>query len=103
MLKIPSNSLHGGRTRLSLAHRPRLVPVDQKALQFNVQSGYGEDGAEMQKAFAGTPSVNLTVPTRYMHTHYGVINRNDFDGLVELLTAVIYELTPAKVKEVQRF
>jgi putative aminopeptidase FrvX len=57
----------------------------------------------MQKAFAGTPSVNLTVPTRYLHTHYGVINRKDFDGLVELLTAAIYELTPAKVKEVQRF
>ena len=80
-----------------------LAARNKISLQFNVQSGYGEDGAEMQKAFAGTPSVNLTVPTRYLHTHYGVINRNDFDGLVELLTATIYELTPAKVEEVQRF
>jgi|TARA_B110000116_G_scaffold260267_1_gene263199 putative aminopeptidase FrvX len=80
-----------------------LAARNKIPLQFNVQPGYGEDGAEMQKAFAGTPSVNLTVPTRYLHTHYGVINRNDFDGLVELLTATIYELTPAKVKDVKRF
>ena len=57
----------------------------------------------MQKAFAGTPSVNLTVPTRYLHTHYGVIDRQDFDKLVDLLTAIIYELTPAKIDDVKRF
>ena len=82
---------------ISVAKREKIP------LQFNVQPGYGEDGAEMQKAFAGTPSVNLTVPTRYLHTHYGVIDRQDFDKLVDLLTAIIYELTPAKIDDVKRF
>ena len=72
-------------------------------LQFNVQPGYGEDGAEMQKAFSGTPAVNMTVPTRYLHTHYGVIDRGDFDALVELLTAIVHELTPARIDAVKRF
>jgi endoglucanase len=72
-------------------------------LQFNVQPGYGEDGAEMQKAFTGTPSINLTVPTRYLHTHYGIIHRDDFDGLVELLTAVLTELTPDAIADVKQF
>jgi endoglucanase len=72
-------------------------------LQFNLQPGYGEDGAEMQKAFAGTPAVNLTVPVRYLHTHYGVIDRKDFDALVDLLTALVYELTPDRVEEIAQF
>ncbi len=72
-------------------------------LQFNVQVGYGEDGAEMQKAFAGTPSVNLTVPTRYLHTHYGVLNRKDFDALVKLVTEMIYQLTPARIEQLRQF
>lgn len=72
-------------------------------LQFNVQPGYGEDGAEMQKTFSGVPSVNLTVPTRYLHSHYGVIHRRDVDGLVDLLTALIRELTPAEIDRVGGF
>lgn len=72
-------------------------------LQFNVQPGYGEDGAEMQKMYTGTPAVNLTVPTRYLHTHYGIIHRRDFDGLVDLLTALVRELTPEKIEDVKRF
>lgn len=72
-------------------------------LQFNLQPGYGEDGAEMQKAFAGTPAVNLTVPVRYLHTHYGVIDRKDFDALIDLLTALVYELTPSRVEEITQF
>lgn len=72
-------------------------------LQFNVQPGYGEDGAEMQKTFSGTPAVNLTVPTRYLHTHYGVIHRGDFDGMVDLLTALIRRLTPATVEALKGF
>jgi endoglucanase len=72
-------------------------------LQRNVQPGYGEDGAEMQKVFTGTPAVNLTVPTRYLHTHYGLIHRRDFDGLVDLLTALVRRLTPETIESVQRF
>jgi putative aminopeptidase FrvX len=72
-------------------------------LQRNVQPGYGEDGAEMQKVFTGTPAVNLTVPTRYLHTHYGLIHRRDFDGLVDLLTALVRRLTPETIEHVGRF
>jgi putative aminopeptidase FrvX len=72
-------------------------------LQFNVQPGYGEDGAEMQKVFDGVPSVNLTVPTRYLHTHYGVIHRQDFDGLVDLLVALVRQLTPQRIDQLDDF
>ena len=48
-------------------------------LQFNVLAGYGQDGAAMQRTGAGAPAINITVPTRYLHSHNGVISREDFD------------------------
>ena len=53
-------------------------------LQYEVLSGYGEDGAMMQRAHGGAPSVNITVPTRYLHSHNGVLHRDDFDRAVDL-------------------
>lgn len=92
---IPNDNLK--RSVIKLAAKKKIP------LQFNVQPGYGEDGAEMQKAFTGTPSVNMTVPVRYLHTHYGVIDRQDFDRLVDLLTALVRDLTPEKISEIKQF
>ena len=72
-------------------------------LQFNVLSGYGEDGAEMQRAYGGAPSINITIPTRYLHNHNGVIHRDDFDRAVELVTEVIYRLDRATVDRIKQF
>ena len=92
---IPNDNLKN--TVIKLASKKKIP------LQFNLQPGYGEDGAEMQRAFTGTPSVNLTVPIRYLHTHYGIMERGDFDALVDLLTALVYELSPKKVEEIAQF
>ena len=72
-------------------------------LQYNVLSGYGEDGAEMQKAYGGAPAINITVPTRYLHNHNGVIHRDDFDRVVDLVTAVVMRLDKATVESLKRF
>jgi len=61
-------------------------------LQPNVLTGYGEDGAEVQRYDTGRPSVNMTVPTRYLHGHTGLIQRSDFDGAVALLLQVLGRL-----------
>ncbi len=72
-------------------------------LQFEVLSGYGEDGAEMQRVYGGAPSINITVPTRYLHNHNGVIHRDDFDRAVELVTEVIRRLDRATVERLKSF
>ena len=61
-------------------------------LQFDFITGYGEDGAVMQKTDGGAPIVNLVVPTRYTHAHNGIINRADFDRMVDLVTAMVTKL-----------
>ena len=72
-------------------------------LQFNVLSGYGEDGAEMQRAHGGTPTVNIAVPVRYLHSHNGIVSRSDFDRAVDLVAAVVQRLDSATVERIKSF
>ena len=72
-------------------------------LQFTVISGYGEDGAEMQRTRGGAPSINIAVPTRYLHSHNGLISRYDFDQAVELVTAVVQRLDAETVSQIKAF
>lgn len=72
-------------------------------LQANVLTGYGEDGAEIQRYDTGRPVVNMTVPTRYLHGHTGIIQRSDFDQAVELLIQVLRRLDADTVRELASF
>jgi endoglucanase len=72
-------------------------------LQPDVLTGYGEDGAEIQVHDTGRPSVNMTVPTRYLHSHTGIIERSDFDQAVELLIQVLMRLDAPTVAELGSF
>lgn len=72
-------------------------------LQPNVLTGYGEDGAEIQRYDSGRPTVNMTVPTRYLHSHTGIIQRLDFDRAVDLLLQVLRRLDQKTVAQVASF
>jgi endoglucanase len=72
-------------------------------LQPNVLTGYGEDGAEIQRYDSGRPTVNMTVPTRYLHAHTGVIQRSDFDRAVDLLLHVLRRLDRTTVEQIASF
>jgi putative aminopeptidase FrvX len=72
-------------------------------LQLDLVQGYGDDSAEIQKSTAGVPTVNLLVPARYTHAHNGVINRRDFDQMVELLVAMLQKLDGSTVAAIRDF
>ena len=80
-----------------------LADSEDIPLQFEVLSGYGEDGAMMQRAHGGAPSINITVPTRYLHNHNGVLHRDDFDRAVDLVEHIIRRLDPATVERLKSF
>ncbi len=77
--------------------------ANQIPLQLDLVQGYGDDSAEIQKSTAGVPTVNLVVPARYTHAHNGIINRKDFDRMVDLLVALINGLDEAKVRQLRDF
>lgn len=72
-------------------------------LQLDLVQGYGDDSAEIQKSNGGVPTVNLLVPARYTHAHNGVINRRDFDQMVELLVTMLQKLDAATVAAIRDF
>ena len=72
-------------------------------VQFEVLSGYGEDGAEMQRTHGGAPVLTITVPTRYLHNHNSIIHRDDFDRTVELVTGIVRRLDAAAVERIGSF
>ncbi len=72
-------------------------------LQTDLVQGYGDDSAELQRSNGGVPTVNLVVPIRYTHSHNGIMNRRDFDQMVELLVALLQKLDKAAVDNIRDF
>ena len=104
--KGPTVFLHDSSMLPNLRLRDFFVDTAaelEMPLQFNVLSGYGEDGAEMQKAGSGAPSINIAVPTRYLHSHNGIIHRDDFANAIRLVTEVVRRLTPDTVSALTTF
>ena len=104
--KGPAVFLHDTSMLPNLKLRDLCIEVARDAdvpLQFNVLTGYGQDGAAMQRSGAGAPTVNIVVPTRYLHSHHGVIHRDDFDHAVTLVTALVRRLDAETVERVRGF
>lgn len=72
-------------------------------LQLDLVQGYGDDSAEIQESNGGTPTVNLVAPIRYTHAHNGILNRHDFDQLVDLLTNMLVNLDQKTVDQIRDF
>jgi len=60
--------------------------------QLSQMKGGGTDGGAIHMANAGCPSVVLTVPTRHIHSHVGMISLDDIDNAVALLVEVTKRL-----------
>ena len=73
------------------------------ALQADLVQGYGDDSAAIQATNGGVPTVNLVVPARYTHAHNGVIDRADFDHMVDLVVALVGRLDAGTVAHLRDF
>lgn len=52
----------------------------------------GTDSGELSKVEAGVMNLTLSIPSRYMHSHRTIINTDDFDATVKLLTSFVERL-----------
>ena len=52
---------------------------------------------------AGAPSINVAIPTRYLHSHNGIVARDDVLGAAELVAQVVHRLDAERVAELQAF
>ena len=72
-------------------------------LQLDLVQGYGDDSSAMQESSGGVPTLNFVVPVRYTHAHNGIVNRGDFDRMVDLMVAVLAQLDAKTVAELRDF
>lgn len=106
--------LPADRSQTRLKEGPYLRHIDQRMLthprfqrfaldlaeqygipvQEGVRTGGSTNGAPIHLAGQGVPTIVIGVPVRYIHTHYGVASCADVEHSVQLIMALLTELTP---------
>nr|WP_275899505.1 M42 family metallopeptidase [Bacillus piscicola] len=68
--------------------------------QYESMSGGGTDAGSIHLSGDGVPTLAVTVPTRYIHTHAAILHRDDFENAVKLMVEVVKELNEETVKKI---
>lgn len=63
------------------------------AIQSSVREGGGNNGAIINTALDGIPSIVAGVPVRYIHSHYGITSYQDFEDTVRLAVEIVKSMS----------
>ncbi|WNB91508.1 M42 family metallopeptidase [Bacillus sp. NEB1478] len=69
--------------------------------QIDIMTGGGTDAGKFHLAYGGIPTLVLSVPSRYIHSHVSMVNRDDLDHAVKLLTECIKMLDQETVNRIK--
>jgi putative aminopeptidase FrvX len=64
-------------------------------LQTSALEGGATDGAAIHLHKTGVPTVVIGVPARHIHSHSGILHREDYDAALKLIVAVLRKLDSA--------
>jgi endoglucanase len=67
--------------------------------QLEFTEGGGTDAGRIHIHAQGVPSLVLSIPTRYIHSHNSIIHRDDYDAAVRLVVAMLKKLDKNKYEE----
>lgn len=70
----------------------RVAEEEHIPLQLSAIEGGATDGGRIHLHKFGVPTVVISVPTRYIHSHSTLMHREDFDRMIDLVTAVVRRL-----------
>lgn len=91
-----SNIGHVGfRRHIEKVAEEKNIPVQWSAL-----TGGGTDSGAFHVSNEGIPSVSIGVPLRYMHSNVSVLNKEDYNNAVTLVTEIVRSLDDSKVEEI---
>lgn len=68
--------------------------------QFDAIAGGGTDAGSVHISNHGVPSLAITIATRYIHSHAGILHRDDYENAVKLLVEVIKRLDKETVEKI---
>ncbi|MBR9727053.1 M42 family metallopeptidase [Shewanella intestini] len=70
--------------------------------QYQVMNGGGTDAGKIHTAGAGAPSMSISIPSRYIHSHTSMIHKQDYINCVTLLTEAVKRLDRETVDKIIR-
>ena len=73
--------------------RKHKIPCQVSSLE-----GGATDGSPIHLHNKGVPTLYLGVPTRYIHSHAGILHADDYDNTVKLITEMVKVLDAKAVK-----
>ncbi|MDR2834570.1 MAG: M42 family metallopeptidase [Streptococcaceae bacterium] len=71
--------------------------------QLTVITGGGTDAGKMHTSLSGVPSLAITVPVRYLHSHTSMIHEDDYLNTVKLVTEVVKRMDAKTVAKLREF
>ena len=81
-------------------HFQKVAAEKNIDVQLTALSGGGTDAGSFHVANDGVPSINIGVPTRYIHSNVSIMHRQDYNKVVELVTEVVKSLSDDVVDEI---
>ena len=76
-----------------------MAEKEKIPFQLGFSEGGGTDAGKVHLYGDGVPSLVLSVPTRYIHSHHGIIHRKDYESAVQLLCAALRKLDQKQYEE----
>lgn len=68
--------------------------------QFEMIPGGGTDAGSMHISLNGVPALSIGIATRYIHSHAGILHRDDYENTVKLILEVIKKLDRDAVNKI---
>lgn len=100
--KGPSLLVYDARMIPNLKLRDLVIETAKELeipLQFSAVEGGATDGGMIHIHAGGVPAVVIGVPTRHIHSHVGILHRDDYDNALKLVVALIKKLDQTTVRE----
>lgn len=61
-------------------------------MQWESEESYGQDASSLQFSGNGVHAINMALPVRYAHSHWGIMDRQDYDQMLQLLKATLRDI-----------
>lgn len=81
----------------------KVAEEENIPVQYQVMAGGGTDAGRFHLYGSGVPSLYIGIPTRYIHTHAGIINLDDYEYIIDLLVKLIMRLDEKTVEEIKNY
>lgn len=78
-----------------------VAEAEDIPFQYTFITGGGTDAGSQHQSLNGVPSIAITVPVRYLHSHTSIIHEDDFKNTVRLVVAIIKKLNQDTLKTIK--